>query len=172
MTSKPIFPLGSTIYAVDQQGATFALTNATDQQRVADDERDRGAVALTTFTVTAPRAMTGDEAADYACQHAPETSTKTVLLAVEVETDLTGQDLHDALRFHMGVGDLDQSEADPSAVTILSTRLRDPNAAVALLTGTHDGVSLLVHVWGDGTGEVASRRDGRWGVPSRLTPAP
>lgn len=102
-------------------------------------------------------------------------TTRTVLLAVEVDTDLTGQDLHDALRFHMGVGDLDMILADPARVTITGTRLRceDTGQAAALLTGTHDGTQVLVTVWGDlMSGEVATRRDGRWGVPTPLRPAP
>lgn len=44
--------------------------------------------------------------------------------------------------------------------------------AVHLLTGEHEGEQVLVHVWADGTGEVATRRDARWGIPSPLTPAP
>lgn len=40
--------------------------------------------------------------------------------------------------------------------------------AVYLLT---DG-EALVHVWADGTGELAHRENGRWGIPRLLTPAP
>lgn len=69
--TPPLFPRGSTIYAVDQQGATFALTTAEDQQAVATEEAARGALELTTFTCTAPRDLTGDEAADYACANGP-----------------------------------------------------------------------------------------------------
>lgn len=66
----------------------------------------------------------------------------------------------------------------------------DPGAAFHLLTGelppgvySPDPASgapaqgrLLVHVWGDGTGEVAYRETNdtrtRWGTPAALTPAP
>lgn len=65
--APPAFPAGSTIYAVDQQGATFVTTSEAAQLAVARDEADRGAVELVTFTCRAPRDLTADEAADYAC---------------------------------------------------------------------------------------------------------
>ena len=40
-------------------------------------------------------------------------------------------------------------------------------------TGGDDGGEVLVHVWADGTGEVAYQpAHGQWGVPSRLEVAP
>lgn len=40
-------------------------------------------------------------------------------------------------------------------------------------TGGDDGGEVLVHVWSDGTGEVAYQPPGgQWGPPSPLSPAP
>lgn len=55
-------------------------------------------------------------------------------------------------------------------------RIIDPrmtSAAYLLQTEAVNGDQFLVHVWADGTGELAARVDHtRWGSPLPLTPAP
>lgn len=63
------FPAGSTIYVVDETGATFVVTTAEGQAALAADEIRIGQDNVTTFTCTAPSDMTADEAAEYACTH-------------------------------------------------------------------------------------------------------
>lgn len=72
---ETLFRAGSTIYVVDQQGATFVTAAPEDQAAVAAEEARQGAVELTTFVCVAPRDMTADEAADYACSHGPDGPT-------------------------------------------------------------------------------------------------
>jgi hypothetical protein len=64
---------GRKYLVVDQEGATFVYPTWWAGLYGFYDERRRGAVALSAFTVRAPRhGMTWDELAEYACSHGPD----------------------------------------------------------------------------------------------------
>lgn len=71
-TPEPSWEAGETMYVVDQQGATYVFPTPGDQFAFAADEAARGAINLETWTCIAPRSMTAQEAADYACSHGPD----------------------------------------------------------------------------------------------------
>lgn len=52
-------------------------------------------------------------------------SMVTIVVDVKHPADWDMYDLHDALRFHLGLGDLDSVTVDISAVTIVDSRVQD-----------------------------------------------